>query len=259
MSTTNTPTAIVDTPLRSAATVMLLRDGLAGMEVLLLKRHMRSDVHGGVHVFPGGKVDEADGEAARQRFGDGMALQPAFGDAGITPAHGATLYIAALRELAEECAVVIEDVAAMHPHSRWITPQPSTSPKRFDTWFFLALLPVGAIPQHDNHEAVESVWLRPRDALRRYWDGSIQLAPPQIMSLAALARHDTAQDALMAAHAARPPCVQPEHIGEGEERLLAFPGDPAHSVAQAAIPGPTRLIWRAQRYEPLVGFDGFFT
>src|SRR5574337_685727 len=52
--------AAVTDPPRAAATVVLLRDGAAGLEVLLLRRHSRSDVLGGVYVFPGGKVDPAD-------------------------------------------------------------------------------------------------------------------------------------------------------------------------------------------------------
>jgi 8-oxo-dGTP pyrophosphatase MutT (NUDIX family) len=45
---------IVDTPPRDAATVVMLRDGAAGMEVFLLRRHSASAVLGGVFVFPGG-------------------------------------------------------------------------------------------------------------------------------------------------------------------------------------------------------------
>ena len=51
---------IVTTPPRPAATVVLLRDASAGLEVFLMKRHGLSDVLGGAYVFPGGKVDAAD-------------------------------------------------------------------------------------------------------------------------------------------------------------------------------------------------------
>lgn len=251
------PSYVVDAP-RRAASVMLLREGAAGLEVLLLKRHQRSDVHGGVHVFPGGKVDESDAIASRARFRDGHGLQSRFGDSGVDAGQAAILYAAALRELAEECGVNIADTASMHPHSRWITPQPSTSPKRFDTWFFVAPLPAGEVARHDQHEVVESLWLRPRDALQAFWLGTIQLAVPQLMSLAALARHPGVQSALDAAHDGRPPLIQPEHVAQGADRVLAFPGDPLHSVGQVATPGPTRLVWHAGRYEPVAGFEAFF-
>ena len=45
---------------RDAATVMLVRDGDAGMEVLMLMRNLNSDFVGGAYVFPGGAVDPHD-------------------------------------------------------------------------------------------------------------------------------------------------------------------------------------------------------
>ena len=51
-----------DMPALASASVILLRDGAAGMEVFLVKRHGLSDVLGGAHVFPGGKVDREDVE-----------------------------------------------------------------------------------------------------------------------------------------------------------------------------------------------------
>ncbi len=243
-------------PARLAATVMLLRGGAEDLEVLLIKRHLRSDVHGGVHVFPGGKVDVADTDLARQRFGTAHGLQRGFGREDMLAGQSATLYAAALRELQEECGIAVTDVTTVHPHSRWITPEPS--PKRFDTWFFVALLPEGAEPVVDNHEAVEYVWLRPRAALQAFWSGHIQLAPPQIMSLVALGRHTSALAVLDGARKARPPLVQPEHIGDLGERAIALPGDEAHSVSTRALPGPSRLVFRHGRFEPLDGFDAFF-
>ena len=57
-------TETVNTPPRPAATIVLLRDAHAGLEVLLLKRHALSDVLAGAHVFPGGKVDPQDAATA---------------------------------------------------------------------------------------------------------------------------------------------------------------------------------------------------
>ena len=50
----------IDTPPRDAASVVMLRDSAAGLEVLLMRRHTDSAVLGGAYVFPGGKVDAAD-------------------------------------------------------------------------------------------------------------------------------------------------------------------------------------------------------
>jgi len=236
---------------------MLLRDGAAGLEVLLLRRHQRSDVLGGVYVFPGGKLDEADRVAARARFGGDDGLHRGFGE-GVSPLEAATLYVAAMRELAEECGVRLGDMSNIHPHSRWITPAQAGISKRFDTWFFVALLPRGAVPRHDGHELVDSVWLTPRDALTRYWNGKLPLAPPQIMSLVALSRHETARAALEAARTAIPGRVQPERVAGDDPIVIAFPGDPQHPVDHAVIPGPSRLILRGDRFEPMHGFEALF-
>jgi hypothetical protein len=92
----------------------------------------------------------------------------------------------------------------MAPWSRWITPvvpsMTNMANSRFDTRFFVAVLPAGQTALHDGHENTESVWLAPREALQRYWDGTITLAPPQIMSLAHLSRH---ADTASVLHAAR--------------------------------------------------------
>lgn len=235
---------------RLAATVMLLRDGEGGcLEVLLLKRHLRSDVHGGVHVFPGGKVDDADAALARERFGDAHTLAPAFGDPLMTSASAATLHVAALRELEEECGICMPDGSPLVPCSRWITPLTTQVRKRFDTWFFVGRMPAGAVAQHDDHEAVESRWWRPREALESYRRGTILLAPPQIMSLVGLARHRSAESVLRHARAVRPGRIQPEHVEDGADRVLVFPGDSLHSVAERAMPGPSRLLMRDGRFE----------
>lgn len=219
-----------------AATVILLREGqgAAGPQVLLLKRHQRSDVHGGVHVFPGGKVDPVDGPAP-----DDVRVRRA-----------------AMREVQEECGVRL-DADRLAPWSRWITPTGTALPKRFDTWFFVAELPPGQEPVADEVEAVSLLWATPADALQRYWNQEIKLAPPQLMSLAGLAGHGRIADILAAARRREPAQVMPEHIGTPEQRVVAFPGDPSHSRHERAIPGPLRLYFRNDRYEPADGLAGF--
>ncbi|MFZ3129339.1 MAG: NUDIX hydrolase, partial [Rhodoferax sp.] len=145
------------------------------------------------------------------------------------------------------------------PWSRWITPRmPSVSTKRFDTRFFITTVPAEQEASHDNHELTESVWLPPRTALEQYWNGEIQLAPPQIMSLAHLARHATVQSVMDSARSGPPPLILPETFDEGGTRVLCYPGDPAHSVSTRALPGPTRLLFRNKRFEPVDGFEALF-
>lgn len=245
-------------PPRDAASVVLLRESQQGrLEVLLMRRHDASAVLGGAFVFPGGKVDAADAAVALP-VANADAMIARLAEPALNASQAAALYAAAARETLEEASVSLA-VDALHPWSRWITPRtPAMMRKRFDTRFFIAVLPDGQSVRHDEHETVEAAWLEPRAALERYWEGQIQLAPPQIMSLAHLARHGDPGEAIEAA-LARPPClIEPESFVHDGGRVLCYPGDDRHSLRERQLPGPSRLYWRNSRFEPDGGFDGFF-
>ena len=278
---------------RQAATVVMLRDTAHGLEVFLMKRHGLSDVLGGAYVFPGGKLDNSDALLSPPMHLDQDAahLHAALGEpeTDLTTATG--LYVAALREAFEESGVLFTQDAsaeqlahaaqmqaqgvafnqmlqnlglrlqtsALRPWSRWITPhRPSVTNKRFDTRFFVAAVPEGQHARHDNFETTESIWLKPRQALEQYWDGQIELAPPQIMSLAHLARHASVDSVMAAASLAPPPLILPETFDDQGTRIICYPGDPLHSVSTRALPGPSRVVYRNRRFEPLGGFDALF-
>ncbi len=272
-------------PPRDAATVVILRDGAHGLEVFLVKRHGLSDVLGGAYVFPGGKLDAADcaPDTHRHLDQDRAQLHAALGEPGTAPELASGLFVAALRETYEEAGVLFAHGAdahtgaaadfharvlsgsmrlqtqAVHPWSRWITPRmPSVTNKRFDTRFFIAVLPPGQKAAHDNVEATESAWLRPRAALEQYWAREIELAPPQIMSLAHLARYSTAAEAMAQARSQLPPLIMPEAFQENDERIICYPGHPRHPVPARALPGPLQLFWRNKRFEPAGGFEALF-
>ncbi|MEI6617635.1 MAG: NUDIX hydrolase [Betaproteobacteria bacterium] len=272
-------------PPRDAATVVILRDGAQGLEVFLVKRHGLSDVLGGAYVFPGGKLDAADcaPDTHRHLDQDRAQLHAALGEPGTAPELASGLFVAALRETYEEAGVLFAHGAdahtgaaadfharvlsgsmrlqtqAVHPWSRWITPRmPSVTNKRFDTRFFIAVLPPGQKAAHDNVEATESAWLRPRAALEQYWAREIELAPPQIMSLAHLSRYASATEAMAQARSQLPPLIMPEAFQENDERVICYPGHPRHPVPARALPGPLQLFWRNKRFEPAGGFDALF-
>lgn len=247
-------------PARASASVVLLRDGAAGLEVFLLRRHGLSDVLGGAYVFPGGKVDALDAhEAAHADLDRGLGeLRDELNEPQLSTAQAAAIFVAALRETFEEAGVRLA-ASGLVPWSRWITPVlPALMPKRFDTRFFLARVPPGQQARHDDHEATASVWLAPREALCQYRDGRIELAPPQIMGLAHLSRHPYVQDALDAALRRRPPLILPAPTDQEGVLVMCYPGDERHPVRERALPGPTRLRWLHGRYEPEGGFDAFF-
>lgn len=280
----------LDMPALPSATVVLLRDGPGGLEVFLLERHGDSDVLGGAYVFPGGKVDREDAELAGQLDLAADALQDALAEPALAAEAAAAIHVAAIRELFEETGVLLARVpvaeaeaawarlrsglrfpelaeqagwqleaTAIAPWSRWITPLVGgVIRKRFDTRFFVATMPAGQQARHDEHEAVAGLWTAPREALRRYWDGLMPLAPPQIMTLAHLSRHASVAEAVAEARGRQPPLVQPEPFDQDGARVLCYPGDPRHSIARRALPGPTRLAWRGTRFEPEGGFDALF-
>ena len=275
-------------PPRDAATVVMLRDGADGLEVFLVKRHGLSDVLGGAYVFPGGKLDAADCDPGHHPHFDREpdVLHRALGEPETDLSTACGLFVAALRETFEESGVLFAKdkgvsgnpspapqefharltaqqlhlhTSAVQPWTRWITPRmPSVTNKRFDTRFFISAMPQGQLAAHDNVEATESAWLQPRTALQQYWDREIELAPPQIMSLAQLSRHATVASALAEAANRPPPTIMPEAFNENGERVICYPGDSQHSVAVRAMPGPSRLLWRNKRFEPEGGFEALF-
>ncbi len=58
-------------PVRDAATVMLVRDGEAGLEVFMMRRNLGASFAGGMYAFPGGAVDAADRTAEVEALVDG--------------------------------------------------------------------------------------------------------------------------------------------------------------------------------------------
>jgi 8-oxo-dGTP pyrophosphatase MutT (NUDIX family) len=220
----DTPTA----PARPASTVLLLRDGPRGIEVFMVVRHRQIDFASGALVFPGGRVEASD-----------KAL--AGGDS-----HGA-FRVAAIRETWEECGVLLAEegstpeaegefaamlaerrlmpaVSSLAHFAHWITPV--EVPKRFDTHFFLAAAPEDQAALHDGHEAVDSVWIRPADALAEGIAGTKKLVFPTRMNLTKLARHDSVAEAFAAAHARPVVTVLPELVGMTPEgRILRLPRD----------------------------------
>ena len=284
-----------ETP-RAAATVVLLRDSTAGPEVLLLRRNAQASNMAGVYVFPGGKLDADDATLDADTHLDQphATLHANLNEPDTHSATAAGLYVAALREALEECGLLLAEplggtsavnatraramlregqpfaqvlgalqlrlqTRQLAPWSRWVTPlAPTMGTRRFDTRFFVAQAPADQTALHDNEETTDSVWLAPRAALEQYRDGRIDLAPPQIMSLAHLARHASVASVLDAARRQRPPLILPEPFDHDGVRVLCYPGDAMHPVRERALPGPTRLHYHARRFTPEDGFEALF-
>jgi 8-oxo-dGTP pyrophosphatase MutT (NUDIX family) len=212
-------------PAAPSATVIMVRDSAVpdGPEVFMLRRVLAMAFAGGMHVFPGGVVDtsdygpDADVEqallkaAAREAFEEtGVLLaSPATGgspaaDAGLMPS-GDVLEADRRAVLAREAT--FDDVLIRHglvlgddllrPWSHWVTPE--FEPRRYDTRFFMALLPPAQSARDVGGESDRIEWVRPLDALAAQERGELLLMPPTEVTLREIALFDTAADAFAAA------------------------------------------------------------
>ncbi len=188
------------TPARQAATVILLRGGGETLEVLLVKRTEKARFMGGVWVFPGGAVDDEDGDRAHRA--------------------------AAVRELSEEAGIVLVDPQALVEFSRWITPEEVAT--RFDTRFFLAELPDGQTPRVDGEECVEQGWFTPQGALDAFAREEIALVFPTIKHLEQLGAFSSVSELLSYAEGREVLPVQPKVWFDGEVARVLLPGEPGY-------------------------------
>lgn len=220
-------------PPTPAATVVPLRDGPAGLEVLLLRRNSRG-AFGGMWVFPGGKVDEAD-----------LPGHPAAGDE-ISAARAA-----AVREAREEAGIEL-DPESLVLLSFWLPPV--EAPRRFATWFFLAPLGHGPEVVVDLGEIHEHRWLTPQAAMDLRQSGEIELAPPTFTTLWWLRAHRDATAALEAAAAGAPERFE-THIAraaDGRYGATVWAGDAGYEDGNLERPGPRRRLimhpdgWRVE-------------
>ncbi|MEW6707940.1 MAG: MBL fold metallo-hydrolase [Pseudomonadota bacterium] len=247
---------------RASATLVVVRDAPAGVEVLLLRRAESGDHNSGAWVFPGGMVDAGDREAEAFSFGldDAQASRRLGLQRG-----GLAFYVAAVRECFEESGLLFACDAAGEPVSvaqaerlaewrgvlhrneqglaafcrtaglalaldrlaylsHWVTPL--GRPKRFDTRFFVAEAPPGHTALHDDTELLEHRWLRPADALAQA--GKLKLMTPTLKTLEALARFDGVQALMDWARSPREVPLTMPRIGTGSQGMRPVtPDEPA--------------------------------
>jgi 8-oxo-dGTP pyrophosphatase MutT (NUDIX family) len=209
---------VADAPLPSS-TVVVLREGAASLEVLLLQRAARHDGGPGPWVFPGGKVEAAD-----------------------TPHHGDEapgVRRAAVRETREEAGLVLapEDLV---PVSRWITPE--ISPRRFDTWFYAVGAPADARVRVDGREIVDHRWLDAESALAAHAEGTVRLAPPTFVTVHWLRGHRQVGEALEAL--SQPPFLtfRPRLCPAEDGVFMLYPGDAGYETGDPGLPGARHRI-----------------
>jgi 8-oxo-dGTP pyrophosphatase MutT (NUDIX family) len=262
-----------DKPIKDASTVIVLREADQGLETFLLCRHHQSGFMGGAHVFPGGKVDPSDAEPAWRARVDRPAEEITERLGESDPEVGLGLLVTAVRETFEEAGVLLASTAsgvdlvaarellhagasfsalatdldmniqstALTPYARWITPKMES--RRFDTRFYVAVLPEDQTASHDGTETTSATWLRPAGAIDDMYAGRIKLAPPTVRTLQWLAQFDDAKSVIADALSRKPPLVRPRLVTGDDGWFLALPGDPEHPEREVVLPGATRMVF----------------
>jgi 8-oxo-dGTP pyrophosphatase MutT (NUDIX family) len=237
----------IPAPTRPAATVALIRDAQEGPQVLLLRRHGRSGFAADAWVFPGGVVDAGDRDPRLADHIDGpsaadWAERLALDD----PAVAQGFVAAALREAWEETGILLahpavstrlDEPGALAVSRRalldgvidlrqaavgdgfrlagdrlaylahWITPEPE--PRRFDTRFFLAVVPPDAEAERHEGEMTDSLWCTPAESVARFTRGEMKMLPPTVHTLRRLIGFASAGEALDSFRDAEVPPILP--------------------------------------------------
>lgn len=258
---TNTPAAP-----RPAASLVLLRDGSAGPEVLLLRRALNSRFMPGAYVFPGGAVDA--GDATPEIFSSCSQLDDAAASKRLNVERGGlAFFVAAIRECFEESGVLF----AQDEHGRSVHSAPGSAaglhearlamiegrlrfgefcaarglqlevaalgywshwitprqlPLRFDTRFFVARVPDFAIPALASAELDELLWLPPAQAVAMSREGRLQLRFPTRTTLQELANFAQIDDALAFAHSPRTVRPTEPELDQQGQPLVPSPASP---------------------------------
>lgn len=203
-----------------------------------MRRHLEMAFAAGMYVFPGGTVDRRDFDTEVAWAGPTPAEWSR--RLACVPAEARALVCAATRETFEESGVLLAGATAdtivadtteegweqdrralvdrqlsfthflrrrrlvlrtdlLAAWAHWITPE--SEPRRFDTRFFVALMPAGQRTRDVSGEADHVIWMRPSDALAGADMGELQMLPPTYVTLSELAIYVDPREAIAAAAA----------------------------------------------------------
>ena len=263
-------------PTRPAATVLLLRDGPQGLEVLMTRRSMTASFAPGAYVFPGGVIDPADAHAQAltrrrptqtdERLTQAVAaIRESFEELGILLArrpdgsHANATDIAKLDRKAaflDQCAqhqlTLAADEVFLLTH--WITDR--DLPRRFDVSFLAARMPEGQTPVADEAEQFEPVWVRPADALERHRHGQFFIIFPTIRTLERLQAFARVDDVLADCTTEQPwfsSCPRGGWLSGREERYMEH--ESAYGDLALTCPDGQmlhHLDWQSEQAVPLL-------
>jgi len=205
-------------PARAAATLLLLRDGPKGLEVLMTRRSHTASFAPGAYVFPGGGIDAADalahdltqrrpGQTDTQLNSAIAAIRECFEELGVLLAcrsDGTTVGQSDVDQLDRRASLVAQcrehrlslQASEVHLLARWITDL--DMPRRFDVPFLVARMPEDQTPVADESEQFDPVWVSPAEALTQHSAGQFFMIFPTVRTLEWL-QNQTSADAVLRA------------------------------------------------------------
>lgn len=255
-------------PAVPAATILIVRDGpkSGALEVFMVVRHHQIDFASGALVFPGGKAAEGDSDPAVRGLCDGAeelddvqlnlhvaAIREAFEESGVLLARKAgeadlvgpdvVATLDSFRAPLDKGELGIADFLRdndlrlacdlLVPFAHWITP--TMMPKRFDTYFYLAVAPEGQAALHDGKEAVDSVWANPGKLLAEADEGKWTVIFPTRLNVEKLGEASTVAEALDRARKDTIVTVLPEVTRGDNGPVLRIPAEAGYSVVEAPL------------------------
>ncbi len=266
-------------PLRDAATVVLLRAGAGGPEVLMVRRKKGSAFMADAFVFPGGRVDDGDANSHPLSGENTIARDGRLAQLADDEPRAVSCCVAAIRELFEEAGILlaVDDQGAMvrTDGQSWFTESrrsvhegtrgfrevlaeqdlalslgelaffarwvtPANESRRFDARFFLARMPSGQTATFDETELHEQRWSTPRAILDDYERGTVKLPPPTIWHLTDLTAHRTVESALAWARAREVAVIRPKLVPIDGNVGIVLPWDSEYP----SLPGDGTVIAR---------------
>jgi 8-oxo-dGTP pyrophosphatase MutT (NUDIX family) len=248
---------------RHASTVVLLREGSGqpgSLGLYLLRRHVDMAFAAGMCVFPGGGVDKRDFDHEIAWAGPSAAEWAK--RLGADESLARALVCAAVRETFEESGVllagpdersVVADTTGegweadrralearevsftefltrralvlrtdlLRPWATWVTPV--FEPRRYNTRFFVAVMPEGQITRDVSSESDQVLWMTVRDAIRAVDEREVLMLPPTYCTCLELFEYGAPADVLAAAAGRDLTPVQPEAVRDGDGAYLSIP------------------------------------
>jgi 8-oxo-dGTP pyrophosphatase MutT (NUDIX family) len=245
---------------RDAATVVLMRPSCAGPAIYLLRRQTSMAFAGGMYVFPGGGVDPRDFDASVAWAGPPPSDWAS--RLGVDEAEARALVCAAVRETFEESGVLLagssdEDVVGdttgddreadrvalesrvlamsdfcdrrglvlrsdlLGVWAGWQTPV--FEPRRFRTWFFVAVLPEGQRTRDVSTESSSVTWRPALEAVQAVDDGEIMMMPPTYLTCLEIGQHADPAEVLAASADRSVEMFTPEVTGSEGDATLSMP------------------------------------